>query len=42
MSAALVEEIELMAVGPDGERVTWSSHLGEMFEAMIITRPAPV
>lgn len=38
MSNALVEEIELMAVGPDGERVTWSSHLGEMYEAMIIAR----
>ncbi|MGP6085479.1 mandelate racemase/muconate lactonizing enzyme family protein [Antarctobacter jejuensis] len=38
MSAAVVEEIELLAVGPDGERVTWSSHLGEMYEAMIVAR----
>lgn len=38
MSAALVEEIELLAIGPDGERVTWSSHLGEMYEALLIAR----
>lgn len=38
MSVELVEEIELLAVGPDGERVTWSSHLGEMYEAMLIAR----
>ncbi|MCZ4354498.1 hypothetical protein O4H61_18420 [Roseovarius aestuarii] len=38
MSAALVEEIELMAIGPDGEKVTWSSHLGEMYEALVIAR----
>ena len=38
MSAVTVERIELLAVGPDGERVTWSSHLGPMYEAMILAR----
>ncbi len=38
MSAALVESIELIAVGPDSERVSWSSHLGEMYEALVIAR----
>lgn len=38
MSKALVEEIEIIAVGPDGEKITWSSHLGAMFEAMIVVR----
>ena len=38
MSAVIVERIELLAVGPDGERVTWSSHLGPMYEAMILAR----
>ncbi|MCU9850254.1 hypothetical protein OEZ60_19890 [Defluviimonas sp. WL0024] len=38
MSAPIVERIELLAVGPDGEKVTWSSHLGPMYEAMILAR----
>ncbi|MBY8976918.1 hypothetical protein KHP62_13960 [Rhodobacteraceae bacterium NNCM2] len=38
MHAICVEEVELMAIGPDAERVTWSSHLGEMFEALVIAR----
>ena len=38
MSAVVVERIELLAIGSDGERVTWSSHLGSMYEALIVAR----
>ena len=38
MSVVTVERIALLAVGPDGEKVSWSSHLGPMHEAMIIAR----
>ena len=38
MSAATVEKIELLAVGPDGEKVSWSSHLSPMYEALIIAK----
>ena len=38
MTSAIVERIELLAIGPDGEKVTWSSHLGPMYEAMVIAR----
>ena len=38
MSPTIVERIELLAVGPDGEKVTWSSHLGPMYEAMVVVR----
>ncbi|MDE0203088.1 MAG: hypothetical protein OXK73_11720 [Rhodospirillaceae bacterium] len=38
MSSVIVERIELLAIGPDGERVTWSSHLGLMYEAMVVAR----
>jgi L-alanine-DL-glutamate epimerase-like enolase superfamily enzyme len=38
MPEATVERIELLAVGPDGEKVTWAARLGPMYEAMIITR----
>ena len=38
MTATYVDRIELLAVGPDSERTTWSSHLGEMYEALIIAR----
>ena len=38
MSSVIVERIELLAIGPDGERVTWSSHLGPMYEALIVAR----
>ena len=38
MSTVVVERIELLAIGPDGERVTWSSLLGPMYEALIVAR----
>ena len=38
MTSVIVERIELLAIGPDNERVTWSSHLGPMYEAMIVAR----
>ena len=38
MPPVIVERIELLAIGPDGERVTWSSHLGPMYEALIVAR----
>ena len=31
-------EINLFAIGPDGKKVSWSSYLGSMCEAMIVTR----
>ena len=38
MAAVTVERIELLAIGPDGEKVTWSSHLGPMHQALIVAR----
>ena len=38
MTSVIVERIELLAIGPNGEKVTWSSHLGPMYEAMIVAR----
>ena len=38
MPTVIVERIELLAIGPDSERVTWSSHLGPMYEALIVAR----
>ena len=38
MRAATVDRIELLAIGPEGERVTWSARLGPMHEAMIVAR----
>ncbi len=38
MPAVTVDRIELLAVGPEGEKATWSSRLGPMHEAMIVAR----
>lgn len=38
MSKNNIEQIELLAVGPEGCRVTWSSLLGEMYEALLIAK----
>ena len=38
MPPVIVERIELLAIGPDGEKVTWSSHLAPMYEALIVAR----
>ena len=38
MPSATVDRIELLAIGPEGERVTWSARLGPMYEAMIVAR----
>ena len=38
MRSDTVERIELLAIGPEGERVTWSARLGPMYEAMIVAR----
>ncbi|MDE0388191.1 MAG: hypothetical protein OXI75_05805 [Rhodospirillales bacterium] len=38
MPPVIVERIELLAIGPNGEKVTWSSHLGPMYEAMVVAR----
>ncbi|MFZ1470463.1 MAG: enolase C-terminal domain-like protein [Paracoccaceae bacterium] len=38
MTHATVEKIDLLAIGPDGHKVTWSSHLGPMYEAMTVAR----
>ena len=38
MTSVIVERIELLAIGPDSEKVTWSSHLGPMYEAMVLAR----
>lgn len=38
MSAPIVKKIELFAIGPNGKKISWSSFLGPMSEAMIVTR----
>ena len=38
MVAVTVDRIELLAIGPDGEKVTWSSHLGAMHQALVVAR----
>ena len=38
MAAVTVDRIELLAIGPDGETATWSSHLGPMHQAMVVAR----
>lgn len=38
MTQPIVKTIELFAIGPDGEKVSWSSFLGPMCEAMIVVR----
>ena len=38
MVAVTVDRIELLAIGPDGEKVTWSSHLGPMHQALVVAR----
>lgn len=38
MSAPIVKKIELFAIGPNGKKISWSSFLGPMNEAMIVTR----
>ena len=38
MRAVTVDRIELLAIGPEGERVTWSARLGPMYEAMVVAR----
>ena len=38
MRSATVDRIELLAIGPEGERATWSARLGPMHEAMIVAR----
>lgn len=38
MTQPIVKNIEIFAIGPDGEKISWSSHLGPMYEAMIVAR----
>ena len=38
MSQPIVKKIELFAIGPNGKKISWSSFLGPMNEAMIVTR----
>lgn len=38
MSVPIVKKVELFAVGPNGKKISWSSFLGPMSEAMILTR----
>ena len=38
MPTVTVDRIDLLAIGPDGETVTWSSHLGPMHQAMVVAR----
>ena len=37
MNQPIVTSVDLYAIGPDGERISWSSFLGPMYEAMIVT-----
>ncbi|MBN3563786.1 MULTISPECIES: mandelate racemase/muconate lactonizing enzyme family protein [Aliamphritea] len=36
MNQPVVESIDIYGIGPDGEKVSWSSFLGPMYEAMIV------
>ena len=38
MTQPVVKAVDLYAIGPDGEKVSWSSFLGPMCEAMIVAR----
>ena len=38
MAAVTVDRIELLAIGPEGETVTWSFHLGPMHQALVVAR----
>ncbi len=38
MTQPIVKAVDLYAIGPDGEKVSWSSFLGPMCEAMIVVR----
>ena len=38
MTAVTVDRIELLAIDPDGEKVTWSSYLGPMYQALLVAR----
>lgn len=38
MNQPIVKSIDLYAIGPDGKKVSWSSFLGPMCEAMIVTK----
>jgi L-alanine-DL-glutamate epimerase-like enolase superfamily enzyme len=38
MPQPIVKKVDLFAIGPDGERVSWSSFLGPMCEAMIVAQ----
>jgi len=38
MSSPIVKKIELFAIGPNGKKISWSSFLGPMNEAMIVAR----
>ena len=38
MTQPVVKAVDLFAIGPDGEKVSWSSFLGPMCEAMIVAK----
>ncbi|MHA6346418.1 enolase C-terminal domain-like protein [Roseivivax sp. CAU 1761] len=38
MKDVVVSKIDLYGIGPDGPKVTWSSHLGPMYEAMTLAK----
>ena len=38
MTAVTVDRIELLAVGPEGEKVSWNSHLGPMHQGLVVAR----
>lgn len=35
---AEIQKIDIYGIGPDGERISWSSYLGPMYEALIIVK----
>ena len=38
MAAVTVDRIELLAVGPEDEKVSWNSHLGPMHQGLVVAR----
>ena len=38
MTVVTVDRIELLAIGPDEEKVSWNSHLGPMYQGLVVAR----
>ena len=38
VTAVTVDRIELLAIGPEGEKVSWNAHLGPMYQGLVVVR----